>query len=34
MEEVVLGATKEGDINLIENKKSINESNIEIIYAK
>ena len=33
-EEVVLGATKEGDINLIENKKSINESNIEIIYAK
>lgn len=33
-EEVVLGATKEGDINLIENKKSINESNIEVIYAK
>ena len=33
-EEVVLSATKEGDINLIENKKSINESNIEVIYAK
>lgn len=33
-EEVVLSATKEGDINLIENKKNINESNIEVIYAK
>ena len=33
-EEVVLGVTKEGDINLIENKKGINESNIEVIYAK
>ena len=33
-EEVVLGATKEGDINLIERKNNINESNIEVIYAK
>ena len=33
-EEVVLSATKEGDINLIENKNNINESNIEVIYAK
>ena len=32
--EVVLSATKEGDINLIENKKNINESNIEVIYEK
>ena len=32
--EVVLSATKEGDINLIENKNNINESNIEVIYAK
>ena len=30
--EVVLTATKEGDINLVENKKNINESNIEVIY--
>ena len=34
MGEVVLSATKEGDINLIENKKNINESNIEVIYEK
>ncbi len=33
-EEVVLSASKEEDINLIENKKSINKSNIEVIYAK
>ena len=33
-EEVVLSATKEGDINLVENKKNINESNIEVIYEK
>ena len=33
-EEVVLSATKEGDINLIENKNNINESNIEVIYEK
>ena len=32
--EVVLSATKEGDINLVENKKNINESNIEVIYVK
>ena len=32
--EVVLSATKEGDINLIENKKNTNESNIEVIYEK
>ena len=32
--EVVLSATKEGDINLVENKKNINESNIEVIYEK
>ena len=31
-EKVVLSATKEGDINLVENKKNINESNIEVIY--
>ena len=30
--EVVLSATKEGDINLVENKKNINETNIEVIY--
>ena len=30
--DVVLSATKEGDINLVENKKNINESNIEVIY--
>ena len=30
--EVVLSATKEGDINLIENKNNINNSNIEVIY--
>ena len=32
--EVVLSATKEGDINLVENKKNMNESNIEVIYEK
>ena len=32
--EVVLSATKEGDINLVENKKNTNESNIEVIYEK
>ena len=32
--EVVLTATKEGDINLVENKKNMNESNIEVIYEK
>ena len=32
--EVVLSATKEGDINLIENKKNTNESNIDVIYEK
>ena len=32
--EVVLSATKEGDIHLVENKKNINESNIEVIYEK
>ena len=30
--EVVLSATKEGD--LVENKKNINKSNIEVIYEK
>ena len=33
-EKIVLSASKEGDINLIENKKNINESNIEVIYEK
>lgn len=33
-EEVVLSATKEGDINFVENKKNMNESNIEVIYEK
>ena len=33
-EKVVLSATKEGDIKLIENKNNINESNIEVIYEK
>ena len=32
--EVVLGSTKEGEINLIKGENSINESNIEVIYAK
>ena len=32
--EVVLTATKEGDIKLVENKKNINKSNIEVIYEK
>ena len=32
--EVVLSATKEWDINLVENKKNINKSNIEVIYEK
>ena len=32
--EVVLGSTKEGEINLIGSENSINESNIEVIYAK
>ena len=31
---IVLSASKEGDINLVENKKNMNESNIEVIYAK
>ena len=31
-EKIVLSASKEGDINLIENKNNINESNIEVIY--
>ena len=30
--EVVLSATKEGDINLVENKNNIKESSIEVIY--
>ena len=34
MGEVVLSATKEGDINLIENKNNINESNLEVIYER
>ena len=34
MGEVELSFTNEGDINLIENKNNINESNIEVIYAK
>ena len=33
-EKIVLSASKEGDINLKENKKNINESNIEVIYEK
>ena len=33
-EKIVLSASKEGDINLVENKKNMNESNIEVIYAK
>ena len=33
-EKIVLSASKEGDINLIENKNNINESNIEVIYEK
>ena len=33
-EKVVLSSTKEGDINLIENKNNISESNIEVIYEK
>ena len=32
--EVVFSATKEGDINLVENKNNINNSNIEVIYEK
>ena len=32
--EIVLSATKEGDINLVENKKNMNESDIEVIYEK
>lgn len=32
--EVVLSISNEGDINLIENKKNTNESNIEVIYEK
>ena len=34
MGEVELSFTNEGDINLIENKNNINESSIEVIYAK
>lgn len=33
-EKIVLSASKEEDINLIENKNNINESNIEVIYEK
>ena len=33
-EKIVLSASKEGDINLVENKKNMNESNIEVIYEK
>ena len=33
-EKIVLSASKEGVINLVENKKNMNESNIEVIYAK
>ena len=33
-EKIVLSASKEEDINLIENKNNINKSNIEVIYAK
>ena len=33
-EKIVLSASKEGDINVVENKKNMNESNIEVIYAK
>lgn len=32
--EVVLSISNKGDINLIENKKNTNESNIEVIYEK
>ena len=33
-EKIVLSASKEGDINLVENKNNINNSNIEVIYEK
>ena len=33
-EEVYLSYVDEGDINLLENKKNTNETNIEVIYAK
>ena len=33
-EKIVLSASKEEDINLIENKNNINKSNIEVIYEK
>ena len=33
-DEVVLSISNKGDINLIENKNNINESNIEVIYEK
>ena len=32
--EVVLGSSDENEINLVKNKNNINESNIEVIYAK
>ncbi|WP_304126540.1 hypothetical protein [Gemella sanguinis] len=32
--EVVLSISNEGDINLIENKKNTNETDIEVIYEK
>ena len=34
MGEVYFSTMKEGDINLVENRKNINESNIEVIYEK
>ena len=34
MGDIYFSTTKEGDIKLIENKNNINESNIEVIYAK
>ena len=33
-DEVVLSISNKGDINLIENKNNVNESNIEVIYEK
>ena len=33
-EEVYLSYVDEGDINLLENKKNTNKTNIEVIYAK
>ena len=34
MGDIYFSTMKEGDIKLIENKNNINESNIEVIYAK